>query len=352
MSVHEQVQDFWIKESIKDRKLEDTYVLGKELGRGATSQVYKCTHKGSGESWAVKVINKKIDKKVVRTEIGALLKLKHKHVIRLKEIFETPQQMYLVLELVTGGELFDRIVIRGSYTEKDASDAVRQMLEAVEYLHQNDVVHRDMKPENLLYEDLSNDANLKIADFGLSKIITEETMKMTTVCGTPGYCAPEILMGQGYGPSVDIWSLGVIAYILLCGYEPFYEDNENLMYKRIIKADYSFDSPYWDNITENAKDLIRKLLTKDPKKRPTATQALKHPWVRGVAAKNDHMEGTQSKIKEFNAKRKLKAATDVALMLASHFTEDLDKPLHTSDLSIEVKHMNMAEMEAQMQNEA
>ncbi|KAK0150576.1 Calcium/calmodulin-dependent protein kinase type IV [Merluccius polli] len=249
-----------------------------------------------------------IDKKIVRTEIGVLLRLSHPNIIRLKEIFETETNITLVLELVTGGELFDRIVERGYYSERDAAHVIKQILEAVAYLHENGVVHRDLKPENLLYEDLSLDAPLKIADFGLSKIIDDQ-LPMKTVCGTPGYCAPEILRGNAYGPEVDMWSVGVVLYILLCGFEPFFDPRgDQYMYSRILNCDYEFVSPWWDEVSLNAKDLVSKLIIQDPRKRLNVHEALQHPWVLGKAARFSHMDSTQRKLQEFNARRKLKAA--------------------------------------------
>ncbi|XP_028830723.1 calcium/calmodulin-dependent protein kinase type IV [Denticeps clupeoides] len=300
-------QEYWIDGSKKET-LADYYELEAELGRGATSVVYRCCQKGTQKPYAVKLLKKTVDKKIVRTEIGVLLRLSHPNIIKLKEIFETPAEISLVLELVTGGELFDRVVEKGYYSERDAADAVKQVLEAVAYLHENGVVHRDLKPENLLYATSAPDAPLKIADFGLSKIIDDQ-VTMKTVCGTPGYCAPEILRGCAYGPEVDMWSVGVITYILLCGFEPFFDDRgDQYMFKRILNCEYEFVSPWWDNVSLNAKDLVKKLIVQDPKKRLSTMQALQHPWVTGKAVNCAHMDTAQKKLQEFNARRKLKAA--------------------------------------------
>ncbi|XP_030640876.1 calcium/calmodulin-dependent protein kinase type IV [Chanos chanos] len=300
--------EYWVDGSRRDVSVEDFYAMGQELGRGATSVVFRCEEKQTEKPYAAKVLKKTIDKKIVRTEIGVLLRLSHPNIIRLKEIFETETDISLILELVTGGELFDRIVERGYYSERDAAHVIKQILEAVAYLHENGVVHRDLKPENLLYADLSLDAPLKIADFGLSKIIDEQ-VTMRTVCGTPGYCAPEILRGNAYGPEVDMWSVGVILYILLCGFEPFFDPRgDQYMYSRILNCDYEFVSPWWDEVSLNAKDLVSKLIVLDPQKRLSVQQALQHPWVLGKAARFSHMDTTQRKLQEFNARRKLKAA--------------------------------------------
>ncbi|XP_065808411.1 calcium/calmodulin-dependent protein kinase type IV [Labrus bergylta] len=300
--------EFWVDGSRRDGTVEEFYTLSSELGRGATSIVYRCEEKQTQKPYAIKVLKKTIDKKIVRTEIGVLLRLSHPNIIQLKEIFETDTDIALVLELVTGGELFDRIVERGYYSERDAAHVIKQILEAVAYLHDNGVVHRDLKPENLLYADLSLDAPLKIADFGLSKIIDDQ-VTMKTVCGTPGYCAPEILRGNAYGPEVDMWSVGVILYILLCGFEPFFDPRgDQYMYSRILNCDYEFVSPWWDDVSLNAKDLVSKLIVLDPHKRLSVREALQHPWVLGKAARFSHMDTTQRKLQEFNARRKLKAA--------------------------------------------
>ncbi|XP_075344782.1 calcium/calmodulin-dependent protein kinase type IV isoform X2 [Mycteria americana] len=299
---------------------------------GATSIVYRCRQKGTQKPYAVKMLKKTVDKKIVRTEIGVLLRLSHPNIIKLKEIFETPTEISLVLELVTGGELFDRIVEKGYYSERDAADAVKQILEAVAYLHANGIVHRDLKPENLLYATPAPDAPLKIADFGLSKIV-EDQVTMKTVCGTPGYCAPEILRGCAYGPEVDMWSLGIITYILLCGFEPFYDERgDQYMFKRILNCEYDFVSPWWDDVSLNAKDLVKKLIVLDPKKRLTTLQALQHPWVTGKAANFAHMDNAQKKLQEFNARRKLKAAVKAVVAstrlgsASGHSAHDSNKP--------------------------
>ncbi|VDN56998.1 unnamed protein product [Dracunculus medinensis] len=200
--------------------------------------------------------------------------LRHPNIVQLYDTYDEKHCVYLVMELVTGGELFDRIVSKGSFTERDASVLMRQVLEAVAFMHKNGVVHRlDLKPENLLYYNKEEDSKIMISDFGLSK--TEDSGTMETACGTP---------------AVDIWSIGVITYILLCGYPPFYDDNDANLFAQIIRGEYEFDSPYWDEISESAKDFISHLMCCDPEKRYTCEQALEHPWISGNTAstKNIH----------------------------------------------------------------
>ncbi|CDQ75262.1 unnamed protein product [Oncorhynchus mykiss] len=212
------------------------------------------------------------------------------------------------MQLVSGGELFDRIVEKGFYTEKDASTLIRQVLDAVDYLHKLGIVHRDLKPENLLYFNPQDESKIMISDFGLSKMEGSGDV-MSTACGTPGYVAPEVLAQKPYSKAVDCWSIGVIAYILLCGYPPFYDENDSKLFEQILKADYEFDAPYWDDISDSAKDFIGSLMEKDPAKRFTCDQALRHPWIAGDTAlcKNIH-ESVSRQIRKNFAKSKWRQA--------------------------------------------
>jgi len=302
--------EHWIVESIKESSFEDFYEWGLQLGSGATAKVYQCKRKTDRHEFAVKVIEKKIDRKIVRTEIGALLRMQHPNILRLEQVFETSSRILMVLELVTGGELFERIVEKTYYSESEAAQCVQEILRAVNELHHNGIVHRDLKPENLLYATRAEDSPVKIADFGLSKILQDHAL-MQTVCGTPGYCAPEVLRGVAYDAAVDMWSVGVIVYILLCGYEPFYdEDGDQAMFKRILKADYEFHDPWWNEVSDSAKDLVTKLLVLDPRKRLSSDQALSHPWLRSHASSPARkMTFAQTNMKKLNARRKFRAAS-------------------------------------------
>jgi len=214
-------------------------------------------------------------------------KLRHPGIVQLIEVFDHTEHFYLILELVKGGELFDKIVEKGFYSEKDAADVVKQILQAVEYMHANGVTHRDLKPENLLCSGSKDDV-IKIADFGLSK----EGDSLKTSCGSPGYVAPEILMGEEYDNSVDIWSIGVITYVLLCGFPPFFSDNPATLCKQIINASYDFPKPEWTDISDAAKDFIKKILVQNSSHRPTATECLEHKWIREASAK--HLKSFES----------------------------------------------------------
>ncbi|XP_051804245.1 calcium/calmodulin-dependent protein kinase type 1 isoform X2 [Acanthochromis polyacanthus] len=295
----------------KTTDVKEKYDFKEILGTGAFSEVVLAEEKRTQKLVAIKCIPKKAlegKENSIENEIAVLHKIKHTNIVSLEDIFESKSHLYLVMQLVSGGELFDRIIEKGFYTEKDASKLIQQILDAVKYLHDMGIVHRDLKPENLLYYSMEEDSKIMISDFGLSKIEGSGSV-MSTACGTPGYVAPEVLAQKPYSKAVDCWSIGVIAYILLCGYPPFYDENDAKLFEQILKAEYEFDSPYWDDISDSAKDFIVHLMEKDPNIRYTCEQALQHPWIAGDTAldKNIH-ESVSAQIKKNFAKSKWKQA--------------------------------------------
>ncbi|KAI8719154.1 Protein kinase domain-containing protein [Fusarium sp. LHS14.1] len=294
------------------------YKVGKTLGAGSYSVVKECVHIDTGRYYAAKVINKRLmagREHMVRNEIAVLKKVSmgHQNILTLVDYFETMNNLYLVTDLALGGELFDRICRKGSYFESDAADLVRATLSAVAYLHDHGIVHRDLKPENLLFRTPEDNADLLIADFGLSRIMDEEQFHvLTTTCGTPGYMAPEIFKKTGHGKPVDLWALGVITYFLLCGYTPFDRDSDFEEMQAILNADYSFTPiEYWRGVSSHAKDFIRRCLTIDATKRITAHEALQHPFVAGFINAEGESQNLLPNIKKnFNARRTLHAAID------------------------------------------
>lgn len=253
----------------------------------------------------------------MRNEIAVLKRVSmgHRNILTLVDYFETLNNLYLVTDLALGGELFDRICRKGSYYESDAASLILATLSAVAYLHDHGIVHRDLKPENLLFRTPEDNADLLIADFGLSRIMDEEQFHvLTTTCGTPGYMAPEIFKKTGHGKPVDVWAIGVITYFLLCGYTPFDRDSNLEEMQAILVADYSFTPvEYWRGVSESARDFIRRCLTIDQSQRITAHQALSHPFVAGQVKKDGDGKGNDllpTVKKNFNARRTLHAAID------------------------------------------
>jgi len=268
--------------------VEDKYELGQELGRGGFSIVREGRNKTTGEKVAVKFIEKKFvdqeELKLLQREIDIMARVQHTNVLRLFEIFDTDQKLSLVMELVNGGELFYKIVDKGSYSELEARDIVRQLVEGVDYLHNQGIAHRDLKPENLLCGETEHGVVIKIADFGLSKAFSGESA-LETSCGTPDYAAPEVLRMDGaYDKSVDLWSIGVITYVLLCGFPPFYGKSQAQLFEKILNADYDFPEPEWTQISAEAKDFINHLLVLDVKQRYSTKQCLEHPWLKSVGS--------------------------------------------------------------------
>ncbi|KAI0999492.1 Calcium/calmodulin-dependent protein kinase [Podosphaera aphanis] len=290
------------------------YKTGKTLGTGSYSVVKECVHINTGRYYAAKVINKRLmagREHMVRNEIAVLKRVSmgHQNILTLVDYFETFNNLYLVTDLALGGELFDRICRKGSYFESDASELVRAILSAVAYLHDHGIVHRDLKPENLLFRTPEDNADLLIADFGLSRIMNEEKFHvLTTTCGTPGYMAPEIFKKTGHGKPVDVWAIGVITYFLLCGYTPFDRDSNLEEMQAILVADFSFTPiEYWRSVSVQAREFIKRCLTIDPTKRMTAHEALSHPFIAGLQTGNDLLPVVKS---NFNARRNLHAAID------------------------------------------
>jgi len=292
---------------------KDCYTLGKELGKGNYSTVRLAVNIQTKEECAVKcIIKKKLtpeDDDALKIEVAVLGEVNHPSIIKLHGFFEDPVDYYIVTELMQGGELFDRIVAKDFYSEAAAQVVVRTLAECLKYLHNRDIVHRDLKPENILLKDKTDDAAIKIADFGFARYVKEGCK---TACGTPGYVAPEIITGKIYGKGVDVWSLGIIIYILLCGYPPFYHKNQAQLFRLIREAKFEFDSPYWDNISDTAKNLVKGCLTVDIDKRLTIDKVLSHPWVSGSVSNTDIKE-VLGELKKFNARRKLRAGIRAAI---------------------------------------
>ncbi|NWH86115.1 KCC1G kinase, partial [Aegithalos caudatus] len=303
----------WKKQTSNIRK---TFIFMEALGSGAFSEVFLVKQKSTGKLFALKCIKKSPLNRdsSLENEIAVLKKIKHENIVTLEDIYESTTHFYLVMQLVSGGELFDRILERGVYTEKDASLVIHQVLTAVKYLHENGIVHRDLKPENLLYLTPEENSKIMITDFGLSKM--EQNGIMSTACGTPGYVAPEVLAQKPYSKAVDCWSIGVITYILLCGYPPFYEETESKLFEKIKEGYYEFESPFWDEISESAKDFIRHLLEKNPSARFTCEEALRHPWINGnTALHRDIYPSVSAQIQKNFAKSKWRQAFNAAAVV-------------------------------------
>jgi len=310
------------------------WTLSKELGSGHFAKVKLGTRKSDGLQVAVKIIKKPKGSKIklVQAEVDILKKIDHPYIVKCFDHYDTGEKMYLMMELMDGGELFDRIVDKGHYTEDDCKVTTAKLLDAIRYLHEAGIAHRDLKPENMLMTDTTENAEVKITDFGLGKVFDAHSEVMQTPCGTPGYIAPEVLMMKGYNKACDIWSLGVIIYILLCGFPPFYADNDALLFEKIKKGEFQFLRPYWDPISDVAKDLIRKMLTVDWKQRVTAQECLQHPFVKAQAQElNKQQESEQmrkqslenfQKLKDFNAHRKLKGVFQMAIAVERMKTEE------------------------------
>ncbi|KAH6675681.1 kinase-like domain-containing protein [Halenospora varia] len=285
------------------------YRFGRTLGAGTYGIVREAD--GPSGKVAVKIIlkkNVKGNEQMVYDELEMLQRMKHPHIVKFVDWFESRDKYYIVTQLATGGELFDRICEQGRFTEKDASQTIRQVLEAVDYLHDNNVVHRDLKPENLIYLTQQPDSDLVLADFGIAKMLDSKDEVLTTMAGSFGYAAPEVMLKRGHGKPVDMWSLGVITYTLLCGYSPFRSENLQDLIDECSSGKVIFHERYWKDVSDDAKDFIGHLLQPEADDRSSSKDALKHPWLSGENA-TDH--NLLPEIKAYMAKARLRRGIEI-----------------------------------------
>jgi len=291
------------------------YDLGDQLGSGAYSVVVKASEKSSGRQWAIKIVDKNSTGLAdMHGELNVMSKLEHDNIVNFKEVFDHPDGFYVVMELISGGELFDRIIELRRFTEKDAAATMVQAFKAIEHMHDNNLVHRDIKPENLLLSDKSATATIKLADFGFATNCTSPNA-LSDLLGTPEYMAPELValrdVDGGYGKPVDIWALGVVLYILLSGIHPFQIEDEEQMLTNIQAGKWKWLGRNWDKVSDDAKDLITKMLDANPRSRPNVKECLAHPWFKNQL--DVALEDVAEELKKFQARKKLKGAINTVI---------------------------------------
>lgn len=321
------------------QNINDKYTLGKELGRGEFGITYLCTDRETQEVLACKSISKRklrteVDIEDVRREVVIMHHLpQHPHIVTLKRVYEDENAVHLVMELCEGGELFDRIVARGHYHERAAANVTRTIVEVVQACHRHGVMHRDLKPENFLFANKRENSPLKAIDFGLS-VFFKPGDRFTEIVGSPYYMAPEVLK-RNYGPEVDVWSAGVILYILLCGVPPFWAETEQGVAQAILRGVIDFKRDPWPKVSERAKSLVRQMLEPDPKRRLTAQQVLDHQWLQNAKQAPEIPLGdvVRSRLKQFSAMNKLKkkALRVIAELLSGEEVDGLRKMFNTMD---------------------
>lgn len=333
---------------INKDEIHEIFDIQEKLGSGNFAVVKKAARRANGQIVALKIVKKSTLKpkelETIHDEVEIMQRIDHPNCVRLFDIYESSEKLYMAMEYLEGGELFERIVQKEKFSEHEAAEAIKQIAEGLKHLHNVGVVHRDLKPENLLYETKEDNSRIKITDFGLAKYRTENLDLMTSCCGTPGYVAPEVLKHQAYDEKCDLWSLGVILYILLCGFPPFHSDNTAELYRQIKKGDYSFPDPYWTNVSDLAKDLVTRLLKVDPKERLTAEQVLNHGWVKREADQpKDFHASFNFNLKQLLARRKLRRGVQIVLAL-----NKLRSMLHYAHDAAEAKHKGASGKRASM----
>lgn len=336
-------------------RFHDVYEMREEIGKGAFSVVRRCTHKQSHKDFAAKIINTRRlsvrELQKLEREARICRKLNHVNIVRLHCSIPEEGFHYLVFDLLTGGELFDDIVAREFYSEHDASVCIQQIMESVHHCHVNNVVHRDLKPENLLLENKNKGAAVKLADFGLAIEVDGDKQGKFGFAGTPGYLSPEVIKQDVYGKSADVWACGVILYILLVGYPPFYDEDQEKLYSRIKSGQYGYPSPEWDTVTDEAKWLIDNMLRIVPSERITTAEALNNPWIKNrdrVAAKI-HRQDTIAGLKKLNARRRLKGAVLTAMIANKNFTGFRSQSSTSTNSRTPVQGLSIEDMASKMQ---
>jgi len=292
--------------SINEGDIYLSYDVGTELGRGSFSIVHSAERRSDKKKVAVKIVEKSqiSDRSLssLQKEVEIMKTLKHQNIVELVEVWDFNSQFFIVLELMLGGELYDHIVGRGAYSEKDATIVLEQLCKAIEFMASHNICHRDLKPQNLLCDPTG--LQIKVADFGLSRIFTSDE-KLRTKCGTPDYIAPEIILGEPYTSKVDMWSAGVVTYELLCGSPPFDGANIQQLFSAIAYTEVDFPNAEWETISPEAKGFIRKLLAKNAAERMSASEALLHPWLSGNASEKKFADSFKTRFADRLAKKKL-----------------------------------------------
>lgn len=339
-----------------EKEIEEIYEFRRELGRGSFGRVYEALCQKTGIKWAIKAVNKEkagsSAVKLLEREVNIMKMIDHEHVICLKEVYETPTKMFLVMELCDEGELCDLLKKRKTLKENEALTVIRQLADALAYLHDLDIVHRDLKLENiLLCQPVADEPlNTKISDFGLSYVKGSGEAMMQSVCGTPMYMAPEVIDEHEYSRQCDIWSIGVILYILLTGSPPFQAPTEEKLYQLIKQGVLDFTHPCWQTINESAKNLLEGMLEVDPAHRSTAKEIQDHPWVNGDNESSARRNVIQM-MREYNLEQKQMNNTNHNHNENEKISEENESPATIEEENDETKKLNTSSSKTSLKKE-